>query len=80
MDFAYNNIFYSFVMFKLPHTVKLINSLADGLIFHSLVALKGDWLPEITGSISVGKLNSFIIYFKKVAFQMWTRLEVKYSQ
>lgn len=66
MDFAYNNIypeenefFYSFVMFK------LINSLADGLIFHSLVALKGDWLPEITGSISVGKLNSFIIYFKK---------------
>lgn len=66
MDFAYNNIypeenefFYSFVMFK------LINSLADGLIFHSLVALKGDWLPEITGSISAGKLNSFIIYFKK---------------
>ena len=74
------NFFYSFVMSKLPHTVKLINSLADGLIFHSLVTLKGDWLPEITGSISVGTLNSFIIYFKKVAFQMWTRLEVKYSQ
>ena len=67
MDFAYNNIFYSFVMFKLPHTVKLINSLADGLIFHSLVALKGDWLPEITGSISVGKLNSFIIYFSSLS-------------
>ena len=65
MDFAYNNIFYSFVMFKLPHTVKLINSLADGLIFHSLVALKGDWLPEITSSISVGKLNSFIFSYNK---------------
>lgn len=72
MDFAYNNIypeenefFYSFVMFKLPHTVKLINSLADGLIFHSLVALKGDWLPEITGSISVGKLNIHLSFTLK---------------
>ena len=61
------NFFYSFVMFKLPNAVKLINSLADGLIFHSLVALKGDWLPEITGSISVGKLNSFIIYFSSLS-------------